>query len=244
MSLRWTGIIAVGFGLAWIFFAACDEGSDVRTLDISVGDAGCTPAEFTVLPAQQVRLLIENDDDVPATISSEDLDLEPVHIEGEDNAEAFVTLPQQSGEYSLACEREGANVSEILLLAQTSSDLTPVVNPTSEPDMPETLSVSLVEYSVSPSTTNLTNGAYNIIATNVSSNESHELNVLQLQADGSYSPMAGMPPIAPQQGGALLVNFTPGTYRLACQIQIGEAGSEVDHYLQGMYVDVQVRERS
>jgi hypothetical protein len=187
-----------------------------------------------------VRLLVENDAKAAFTISSDDPPLEPLRVEGDANAEAFVEVPARSGRYTLHCEGEGDSTTEVLLLAQAVGDLTPVTNPTPELGQPQTLSVSLVEYTMSVSSTALTAGPHNIIATNVSKDASHELNVLELQEDGSYSPIASIPPIAPQQGGTVLVNLTRGTYRLACQIGIGEAGSEVDHYLQGMFVDVNV----
>jgi hypothetical protein len=219
---------------------ACDEGSDVRTLEIAVGDAGCTPAAFDVDPGQRARLLLENDSDTAFLISSEDVDIEPLEVGAHERAEGFTTVPATSGTYILNCEREGGAASEISLVARSAADLTPITNPTPEPDQPATLSVSLLNYSISPSSTTLSPRSYNIIATNVSAAEYHELNILQLQEDGSYSPIASIPPIAPQQGGAILVNLTPGDYRLACQIGIGEVGSTVDHYLQGMFVDVSV----
>lgn len=221
-------------------FVACDEGSDVRTLRIAVGDAGCTPAEFEVTPAQRLRLLIDNDSDDPFTITSEDTMLEDLHVEGDADAEAFLTVPPESGTYGLHCEQEGGTRSEIFLIAGNSADLTPVINPTAVPGQPQTLAVSLADYTVSPSSTMLTPGAYNIIATNISRTEQHDLNVLSLQPDGSFSPVASIAPVLPQEGGAVLVNLSPGTYRLACQIEIGEAGSEVDHYQQGMWIDVLV----
>jgi hypothetical protein len=221
--------------------AACDEGSDVRTLRIAVGDAGCTPAEFEVTPAQRLRLLVENDSDDAFTITGEDAQVEELPVDGGDEAEAFLTMPPDSGTYTLKCEREGGDESQILLVAGTDGDLTHVTNPSPEPGQPQTLGVSLADFTVNPSSTALAPGSYNIIATNISQNEEHDLHVLSLQPDGSFSPIASIPPIPPQEGGAVLVNLSPGTYRLACQIGIGQAGSEVDHYQQGMWVDVLVK---
>jgi hypothetical protein len=233
-------ILGVLGALVLVAFTACDEGSDVRTLRIAVGDAGCTPTEFEVAPAQRVRLLIENDSDDAFIITSEGAELEDIHVEGDDDAESFLTVPPESGTYALHCEREGGDQSEILLVARTDADLTPVSNPTPGPGQPQTLGVSLADFTISPSATVLTPGQHNIVATNTSQTEEHDLHVLSLQPDGSFSPIASIPPIPPQEGGAVLVNLLRGTYRLACQIGIGQEGSEVDHYQQGMWVDVLV----
>lgn len=123
-------------------FAACDEGSDVRTLRIAVGDAGCTPGKFEVMPGQQVRLLVENDSHDAFTITGDDAELDELHVAGDDDAEAFVTVPPESGTYALLCERVGGGESEILLVVGTDAGLTPVSNPTPEPGEPQTLGVA------------------------------------------------------------------------------------------------------
>jgi hypothetical protein len=222
------------------FLVGCDDGSDVRTLRIAVGDAGCTPTEFAVDPGQRLRLLVENDSEAVFTISDPHGGFEDLLIEGGGKEEAFLVASASAGTYVLQCERDGGDVTEIRLVSVDAANLTPVSNPTPEPGQPETLAVSLADFTVNPSGTSLAPGSYNIIATNVSRTEEHELNVLSLQPDGSFSPVASIPAIPPQEGGAVLVNLSPGTYRLACQIEIGEAGSEVDHYQQGMWADILV----
>ena len=82
----------------------------------------------------------------------------------------------------------------------------------------------------------------NIIATNISGGQPHELNVLELQPDGSFKNNGVLSAIPPQQGGALLTTVRPGTYRLACLIGAGAADSTVDHYQQGMWTDIVVDE--
>jgi hypothetical protein len=47
--------------------------------------------------------------------------------------------------------------------------------------------------------------------------------------------------IEPQTGGSMVLDLPPGTYQLACLIAIGESGSTVDHYQQGMHTVFTVR---
>ena len=41
---------------------------------------------------------------------------------------------------------------------------------------------------------------------------------------------------------SVLANLRAGTYRIACMIQIGEQGSTVAHYQQGMWTDLVVEQ--
>jgi uncharacterized cupredoxin-like copper-binding protein len=47
--------------------------------------------------------------------------------------------------------------------------------------------------------------------------------------------------IDPEKGGSVVLDLEPGAYQLACLITIGEEGSTVDHYKQGMHTEFTVQ---
>ncbi len=233
---------------ALVLLAGCKGGGeDVRPVAITISDVGCTPPAIEAQPGQRLRLDISNDSEQLYLVSGAEGGVEPLGVEPGKNAEAFYKVPQGAASYSITCTSAEGAKSLITLnatLPTTSADLSngptrQTSDPTPAPDAADTtLAVTLVEYTVTTSAQRLSPGRANIIATNISGEQAHELNVLQLQPDGSFQDIGEIAPIAPQQGGSILVNLLPGTYRLACMIGIGESGSTVDHYQQGMWTDV------
>lgn len=234
----------------WLLFGACDEGSDVRHVHVTIAEAGCRPASVEAEPGRTLHLQIENESAQIYRITDDDERIEPVTVEARASAEAFYPLPQGAGQYSLRCTAADGTASTITVKAgsleqPTAAAGTPGASGTGgtpAPGQPDaTLAVTLAEFSVTPSEEQIEVGRINVIATNISQSQKHELNVLRLQPDGSFEKLAGVEPIAPQEGGSFIVNLQAGAYRLACLVGIGEAGSTVDHYQQGMWVDITVR---
>jgi plastocyanin len=245
--IRW---VAAAIGCLTVLGAACTgDGSDVRTLRIEARDGACDPAEFEVDAGQRLRFVLENQDSVAYTMTDPEGRVDDLRAAPSEETEQFHQLPAGSATYMLQCGPDEAAGTEIRIVAGGSVALSPTMapatagggEPTRSPDEPDTtIAVSLADYTVTLSQTTVPTGRVLFIATNVSATETHELNILQLQPDGSFQNEGGIPPMAPQQGGSVLGNLREGTYRIACQIQIGESGSTVDHYQQGMWFDLVV----
>jgi hypothetical protein len=196
-----------------------------------------------VSAGEKLRLAITNEGDATYAVRDEAQQLELLSIPAGESVEADYTAPDVVGAHAIQCSREGGPETDIELVVAGESE-TPVPGgpgkDTPSPDDVLAVAVSLMDFTVTPSQTEMRPGRINLIATNVSQGQTHELNVLQLQSDGSLTVLGGIPPIAPQEGGALLIELDAGTYRLACQIQPGEFTSTIDHYQQGMWVDITV----
>jgi hypothetical protein len=218
----------------------------VRTLHIAAGDAGCTPGEVDVSPGQRLRIVVENEGASEYRIRDDDGRLEEIVVEPGEEASAFYFVPEGSGIYALRCHTREQE-TEVRLIAGVEGQPTapPIIDGSGTPVSgapDETVAVTLLDYSITPSKQSIVPGRVNFIATNISSQQAHQLNILQLLVDGSFRNIAGAGLVEPQQGGAVLVELQPGVYRLACLIRIGEAGSEIDHYQQGMWTDIEVTE--
>lgn len=247
--IRWLGLLAA---CVTLLGAACTgDGSDVRTLRIEARDGACDPSEFEVGAGQRIRIVLENEDDVGYTLRDPEGRIDDLSAEPSAEGELFHELPAGSATYTLQCGSEGGAGTEIRIVAgepvaENPTDAPAAAGgdaPTRSPDDPDTtIALSLADYTVTLSQTTVPTGRIVFIATNVSDAETHELNILQLQPDGSFQNEGGIAPMAPQQGGSVLANLRAGTYRIACQIQPGESGSTVDHYQQGMWVDLIVVE--
>jgi uncharacterized cupredoxin-like copper-binding protein len=242
-------ILIVTLMSALLIVACTGGGSDVRTLRIEATDSGCEPSSFDVNPGQRVRLVLENESEAVYELSDPEGRIESLEAPPGEDTEQFADLPDGTATYILRCTSDSGSDSEIRIHAGEAEGPEPTSAPsaaadgTSSPDDPDTtLAVSLADYTVTLSETTVQTGRVMFIATNVSSGQAHELNILQLQPDGSFQNEGGIAPMAPQQGGSVLANLRAGTYRIACMIQIGEQGSTVDHYQQGMWADLVVEE--
>lgn len=233
--------LALAVAALVLFAAACKDSSDVQTLAITIDDGGCAPTSFEVDPGRSVKLAIENESDAAYIIQDGDGRLEEIAVEAGESTEAFFQVPEGDGTYTLACEGESGETSEVTLVAGTGIADEPTSDATAPSGIAEgTLAVTLLDFEVSASAATLRPGPVTMIATNVSRGSAHELNILQLQPDGELVRVAGIEPIAAQQGGSVSTTLEPGTYRLACQIMPGELGSTVDHYQQGMWLNIVV----
>lgn len=241
-----------GFGAvaaALVLVACTGDGSDVRTIRVEATDDGCAPASFDVDPGQRLRLVLANESDAAYSLTDLEGRIETLEAGSGEEAERFADLPEGSATYVLRCISEAGPETQIRIRAgevdarEPTRASSPSTSGTPSADDPDTtLAVSLADYTVTLNETTVRTGRVMFIATNVSSGQAHELNILQLQPDGSYQNEGGIAAMAPQQGGAVLAHLRAGTYRIACMIEIGEQGSTVDHYQQGMWADLVVEE--
>ena len=247
------GQIAVVMATLGLFSACGGKGEDVRPVEITIAASGCGSIETNVEPGQRLRLDISNDSPQEYEISAPEGGVETLHVAPGEEADAFYFVPEGDATYAINCMAADGNESFGVINAGSRGGSRPIdvdaptrgveAGTTPSLDQPAaTLAVTLAEYTVTASAQSLLPGRVNIIATNISGGQAHELNVLERQPDGSFLNYTGLAAIEPQQGGALLVTVRPGTYRLACLIGIGESGSTVDHYQQGMWTDILVEE--
>jgi uncharacterized cupredoxin-like copper-binding protein len=221
-----------------LVLAACDDGGDVRTVTIDAGLEACTPATVEVPSGRNINLRVINNSGSVVTVRDGDGRLAPMEIAPASEGETFFLIPQGSGVYTLNCAIAGVGATTIRLVAGTPGSPEAANATLSPAEAYGTIAVSLADFTLTPSQDAVPAGRYNVIATNVSATSTHEVVVLQVQPDGNLVSVAQIAPIPPQQGGAMLISLGPGTYRFACQVQIGESGSTVDHYQQGMWADV------
>jgi uncharacterized cupredoxin-like copper-binding protein len=250
--MRIFALLAIAAASLTLLAACGGKGEDVRPVEITIAEGGCGSIEITVEAGQRLRLDISNDSPQEYEISAAEGGVETLHIAPGEGAEAFYFVPEGDAAYAINCMAADGNESFGVINAGSGGSRpidvgTPTrgveAGTTPSLDQPDaTLAVTLAEYTVTASAQSLPPGRVNLIATNISGGQAHELNVLELQPDGSFQNHGALAAIEPQQGGALLVTVRPGTYRLACLIGIGESGSTVDHYQQGMWTDILVEE--
>jgi uncharacterized cupredoxin-like copper-binding protein len=188
------------------------------------------------------RLDLRNETAQLYRVSDNEERIEALILEPQDSTEVFYELPEGAGEYTLRCTAADGTASSVTLRAGAGAESEDEGAATATAGQAETtVAVTLAEYSVTASETEIPAGRIRFVATNTSARMSHELNVLRLATDRSFERLAGAGPIARQDGASLEVELEPGTYRLACQIVAGEADNAVDHYQQGMWTDVTIR---
>jgi iron uptake system component EfeO len=105
----------------------------------------------------------------------------------------------------------------------------------------DTVQVGLIEYTVTADKPSVKAGAIKFEARNTSQSQVHELAVLLVKPDGSTENTGEIEDIAPGKSGTVVLDLPAGKYELACLIAPGEAGSQTDHYKQGMKVAFEVK---
>ncbi len=243
----WSGVIAVAGVL--VLGAACQSsGAGGREVRITQTDNGCTPTSISVTPGEKLKLVVKND-------SSKDYEVEG--IEGTSLEELVIpkgltrtpgyTVPSGEGVHKIKCYVPGGVSTIIELTAgsattpQSQAPGAPTEHGASLAPADATVKVTLADYTVTPDATSLKAGAIRFDVTNVSTDVVHELYVLRVKEGGSLETLGEIEYIRPGLRDSMVLDLAPGTYRLACFIVPGEAGSTVDHYQQGMHVDVTVQ---
>jgi|GEM_PF-1029387 len=248
----WSGLAAV-IGLTALAAACATGGAGGRQVTITQRPDGCTPASVSVSPGEKLQLVVNNE--AKSDYEVEGIDgtkLEEVLVPEGRTRRVGYTVPSGAGLHHVKCYVP-AGVSTIIELvagsgaaAQTAPvSATPLSTATTgtpsalkKPDA--TVAVTLADYTVTPDKPSVQAGVIRFIATNVSTDQAHELAVMRVKDDGSLEKVDELEGMAPGQGGTLTVELTPGKYQLACLITKGESGSTIDHYQQGMHTDFTV----
>jgi uncharacterized cupredoxin-like copper-binding protein len=241
----WSGIVAVAGVLA--LAAACQSsGAGGRELRITQTDDGCTPTSASVTPGEKIKLVVKNESSKDYEVEGiEGTPLEEVVIpEGRTRMPGF-TVPSKEGVHKIKCYVPGGPSTIIELKA--GSAMPESTQPSARTEQgaafapaDATLHVTLADYTVTLDATSTKAGSIRFDATNASTDAVHELYVLRVKDGGSLETLGEIEHIEPGRDGSMVLDLAPGTYRLACFIVPGEAGSTVDHYKMGMHTDITV----
>lgn len=269
---RITSLVVAALAALALFAACDDDAAKGRAVRIVQGNEDCQPGQVVAAPGERIRFVLENQSASEYEFFGADgADLELVRVAPGGSRERSYTAPKVEGaRVKFDCRMRGDGPSTLVELLVTTAGATaepgtpagegspapgasvpadrrtpdaastPVPGLDREPDT--VIAVTLLEYSVSPEQDAVPAGRVRFIATNVSREQAHQLNVLRILPDGSFATMGGTGDIAPGQGGSVTVDLSPGAYQLACLIARGDAGSDVDHYQQGMFVPFTVTE--
>lgn len=109
--------------------------------------------------------------------------------------------------------------------------------------------VELKNWEVAPSTTTAKAGEVTFLAVHEeehghSADEAgatHDLAVLKIEADGSYSLVGRTSAIPTGQSERLTLDLDPGDYELQCTVVEEVEGEAVSHYVKGMHTSFRVQ---
>jgi plastocyanin len=247
-----SGLLLAAAGLL-VFGAACaSSGAGGRKVEITQKDDGCAPTSVAVTPGEKLNLLLKNESSSDA-YEAEGIDgtkLEEVVVHEGKTLSVGYTVPSGAGTHKIKCyvPAGASTIIEFVAAGAAGAAASPAVAATSA-STPSgaagaagtTVAVTLVEYSVTTDKPSVSAGKIRFIATNVSKTQVHELAVLKRKPDGSFDNLGEAEAIDPGTGKSLDLDLAPGAYTLACMIAVGEAGSTVDHYQQGMHTDFTVK---
>jgi plastocyanin/uncharacterized cupredoxin-like copper-binding protein len=238
-----------------VFAAACaSSGAGGRKVEITQSDGGCSPAVVGVTPGEKLNLVVKNASGSDA-YEMEGVDgakLEEVVVHQGKTLSVGYDVPSGTGVHKIKCYVP-AGPSTIIELVAGGSATPPAASaretasPSANATAPSgetadtSVAVTLVDYGVTADKPSVEAGRIRFIATNTSASQMHELAVLRTKPDGSFDNLGEIENMDPEKGGSIVLDLTPGAYQLACLITIGEAGSTVDHYQQGMHVAFTVR---
>lgn len=239
--MRRASAVIAAVSLVWLAAACASSGAGGREIQITQRDDGCTPARVDVAPGEKLKLVVKNE-------SSRDYEIEG--IDGTNLEELIVpegltrtpgyTVPDGDGTHKIKCYVPTGPTTIIELVAGAAGAAAPAtasVDPMAGTSRGEDMSVAvtLAGYSVTPDKPSVPAGKIRFIATNVNTEGVHELAVLRTKPNGAFDIVGEVEGIEPQQSGSTVLDLAPGAYVLACLITIGESGSTVDHYKQGMH---------
>lgn len=246
------GLLLAAAGLLVFGVACTSSGSGGRKVEILQKDDGCTPTSIAVAAGEKLNLLLKNESSSDA-YEAEGIDgakLEEVVVHQGKTLSVGYTVPAGAATHKIKCYVPAgpSTIIELVASATDSVAASPPANaalagtPAAATGAAGTsVAVSLVEYSVTAGRPSVSAGKVRFIATNVSKSQVHELAVLKTKTDGTFDNLGEIEDIDPGTGKSLDLDLAPGAYTLACLITIGEAGSTVDHYKQGMHTDFTVR---
>jgi uncharacterized cupredoxin-like copper-binding protein len=233
--------VVAAVSLVSLATACASSGAGGREIQITQADDGCTPARVDVAPGEKLKLVVKNE-------SSKDYEIEG--IDGTNIEELIVpegrtrtpgyTVPDGEGTHKIKCYVPAGPTTVIELVAGAAGAAPPAAPSVDQvagaaANEDTSVAVTLAGYSVTPERPSVSAGKIRFIATNVNTEGVHELAVLKTKPNGAFDIVGEIEGIEPQHAGSAVLDLAPGTYVLACLIAIGEAGSTVDHYREGMH---------
>lgn len=239
--------LAAAAALLVLASACASSGSGGRKVEITQGDDGCSPTTVPISPGEKLNLVVKNvsNSDVYELEGIDGTKLEEVVVHKGKSLSVGYTVPSGGGVHKLKCYVPAGTSTIIELVAGEVDRTTPppataVVTATASASSAgasadTSVAVTLAEYSVAADKPTVKARKIRLIATNTSATQVHELAVLKTKADGSFDNAGEIEDIEPQASGSIVLDLSSGSYQLACIIAIGQAGSTVDHYQQGMH---------
>lgn len=254
---KMSGIVLAAAGVL-VFGAACaSSGAGGRKVEITQKDDGCTPTSIAVTPGEKLNLVVKNasTNDAYEVEGIDGTKLEEFVVHKGTTRSAGYTVPSGTETRKVKCYvpagpstiielvAGGANATGSPGAAPSAASGSPATSDTAEAggEADTSVAVTLVEYSLTADKPSVPAGKIRFIATNASKDQVHELAVLKTKTDGSFDNLSEIEGIEPQHVGSVVVDLAPGAYTLACLIAVGESGSTVDHYQQGMHVAFTVK---
>lgn len=222
------------------------SGAGGRPVDVTQLDDGCTPAVIEAVPGEKLDLRVKNDTGKTYEIEGIDgTDLEEVLVpEGRERSVGF-NVPDGGGTYHVKCYVPGG-VSTIIEI-HAGGDGVAATAGGAEGDgdadlgpSDATIGIGLREWQIDPETSSVAAGAIRFDALNESTTMVHEVAVIQIQEDGDLEAIGEIENLDVGESGSIVLDLPPGDYQLACLIVPGEAGSDFDHYQEGMWTEFTV----
>jgi plastocyanin len=254
---KMSGIALAAAGLI-VFAAACESsGAGGRKVEITQKDDGCTPKSVAVTPGEKLNLVVKNEstNDAYEVEGIDGTKLEEFVVHKGSTRSAGYSVPDGAGTHNVKCYVPAGTSTIIELVAggvssagspgaaPSAAGASPAASDTAEAggEAGASVAVSLGDYTMTTDKTSVAAGQIRFIATNASKDQVHELAVLKTKDDGAFDNIGEIEAIDPEHGGSVVLDLKPGVYQLACLIAIGESGSTVDHYQQGMHTVFTVR---
>ena len=241
-----TAVFAASAAFVALAIACSTGGESGREVRITQQDDGCTPTTVSVRPGEKLKLVVKNDAGKFFEIEGiEGTELEEVIIPEGRTREMGYAVPKKQGVYKLKCYSPG----DVTTIIELKAEGEPVAGDdsgesggdqegdTSSGDVgptEDTVRVDLSEFIVTPNKTSVKAGNIEFAASN-RGNMVHELAVLKVMENGSFENVGELENLPAGDSGTITVRLQAGEYQLACLIAAGEAGSDVDHYKQGMH---------
>lgn len=198
-----------------------------RTLAITQTDDACAPQRPVVAPGERITFAVTNDGKKDREVEGiEGMKLEEVLVPSGRTRNIDWTAPSKPGIQKMKCYVPGGST---------------VIVEVNVTDPKETVTASLIEYSITADKPSVAAGAIRFVARNTSQSQIHELAILRPKPDGSFENLGEVEDIAAGKSGEVVLDLAAGKYVFACLIAPGEAGSTVDHFKQGMRLDFEVK---
>jgi uncharacterized cupredoxin-like copper-binding protein len=239
-------LVPLCLALAVLAGIACSSsGEGGRAVEINQNDDGCTPTAIEATPGEKLNLQVKNNADKDYEVEGiEGTQLEEVVIPGGRDRSVGYNVPNEGGTFKIKCYVPGdvSTIIEVKAGSGAGGSATSTATATGAAAAADsTVTVGLIEYSVTPDKTTVDAGTVKFNATNKSASMAHELAVLRVKDDGTFESLGEIEDIEPGASGTVTTNLTAGKYQFACLIVPGEAGSTTDHYQQGMHTGFTVK---